>query len=123
MAIKLTLERTKQLLEEAVAEKGTDYVYADPWGNSPTGDGGMPCYYVHDDQPGCIVGHVLYKAGVPLDALFEVEHSPADQAVAGLDGLDVETWVYSLLRNVQRQQDMGVPWGEALRIGLTETGA
>lgn len=54
----------------AIAEKGDDYVYQAP-------DDRSSCWYVHrtkfDATPGCIVGHILYRAGVSLDDLTKRE--------------------------------------------------
>lgn len=84
--IALTLERTKQLLAEAVAERGEEYVYKNERGQDGTfGD----CAYVHGSpsgghSPGCIVGLVLHKAGVPLERLARHEGTPANRLVSEL---------------------------------------
>lgn len=112
--IKLTLERTKELLAEAVALKGAGYIYTHPDGwVAADGDNPASCRYVHDDQPGCIVGHVLHAAGVSLEALSEYEgqgaQDPAYQLAGATDG------AARLLDFAQDHQDRGVPWGEAVR--------
>jgi hypothetical protein len=113
-----------RLMEEAVALKGEDYVYEQPTSNpddilSPT------CYYVWDNQPSCIVGHVLYAAGVPLDDLHEHEGNAALMVAAALipewnDGKDDSsrvgpTRLVRALDKAQSAQDSGSTWGEALR--------
>lgn len=128
--ITLTLERTKELLAEAVAERGEAYVYTLPGGAQPTLNGGESCFYVHtpdmdasitESVPGCIAGYVLHKAGVPLEALRGCEASPADAVVSFLVAereLAASADVAYLLRDVQYKQDRGRPWGEAVREAL-----
>ena len=119
--IQLTLERTKQLLAEAVAEKGADYVYTTPDGEQGNEDVSPNCFYVHGFQPGCIVGHVLHKAGVSLASLREEESNNASGVLSSLrPDLPYEPGVDVLLNEAQQAQDQGVPWGEAVRLALQE---
>lgn len=121
--IELGLARTKELLAEAVALKGEDYVYTTPEGDKGSEDYQPVCLYVHGDQPGCIVGHVLHAAGVPLDNLGRYEGDDATVAIRTL--IDDETiasdlTVGRLLRAVQDRQDSGIPWGQAVQQALAE---
>lgn len=118
--IELTLERAKELLAEAVAERGEDYVY-------PRSDSGPYCYYVHtpdmdasltEPAPGCIAGYVLHKAGVPLETLRRFEGKSVQYPIAQL--VQTEPDVADLLRNVQSRQDERTPWGEAVQRTLNE---
>ncbi len=121
MAIELTLARVKELLAEAVAEKGADYVYTTPEGEPAGPDMETPCRYVHGDKPGCVVGHVLHKAGVSLALLEGQEGTDAYGAMRNLwrDGeIEFEPPVRQLLNHVQLDQDRGTPWGEAVRRAL-----
>lgn len=130
--IELTLERTKELLAEAVAERGEDYVYSTPEGKIPTPDGSVMCYYVHawdasgplpEPVAGCIAGYVLHKAGVPLDTLRALERQPADRVLGFLERDDVaraEPRVRMLLRTIQQRQDAGQSWGQAVANTLAE---
>jgi hypothetical protein len=115
--ITLTLERTKQLLAEAVAEKGAEYVYVNRDGDPADGDVSVSCHYVHGDQPGCIVGWVLYRAGVGLADLSEYEGRGAEDPVEGL--MEAPAEVRKLLNWAQDYQDQGTPWGEAVRRALS----
>lgn len=118
--IELTLARTKELLAEAVAEKGEDFVYVDEFGQQADESGYVRCHYVHGDQPGCIVGNVLHRAGVPLDELGAYEAQNAGDLFQGLFVAEGEA--VRLLNAVQSRQDLGVPWGEALRLALALQG-
>lgn len=129
--IELTMERTKELLAEAVAERGWDYVYVTPDGVQLTPDSGINCFYVHhrnaegplpEPVAGCIAGLVLHKAGVSLETLAKHESEPADVALGYLMEeavVHAEGGVPALLRNVQRRQDNGHPWGQAVANSLT----
>lgn len=137
--IQIDLPRAKELLQQCVEERGADYVYTNPIGNR------NPCLYVHgtefankfmgDSQcasnvekiekseptPGCIVGLALYKAGVSLENL------DSDGTAYGLILRLVEKEIISVsdgagkfFRLVQRKQDTGMPWGQALDNAIDE---
>lgn len=115
--INLTYERTKELLKEAVAERGADYV--DPDASRPT-----LCRNVHTAEdgktlvPGCIVGWVLHKAGVSLELLEENNMAAASSVLCELKEAGVlgyEVTALHLLNRIQGLQDGGVSWGEAVQ--------
>ena len=112
----LSYDDTLGLLREVIAEKGEDYVYDSPI------EPRSRCLYVHDGQPGCIVGHVLHRAGVSVEGLAGVEDwTPLDhEVVPQFCGWAAEP-ALELLAAVQVEQDAGATWGEALRRAL-ETG-
>ena len=116
--IELTLARAQELLAEAVAEKGEGFIYTNRNG-VPAGDG-VTCHYVHGDQPGCIVGHVLHKAGVSLDALKEYEGQGAEHPVTDLTNAPEDAC--RLLSYAQEYQDRGIPWGAAVRRAQVRVG-
>lgn len=121
--IELALAKAKELLAEAVALKGEDYVYTTPDGKQGSEDWQPRCLYVHGEQPGCIVGHVLHAASVSLPVLSAEETNDAEGAVRNLareDVLSYEDGVSRLLQDVQAAQDRGIPWGQALREALAE---
>lgn len=112
--IKVTEEQVRQALVEAVAEKGEDYVYSNPEGESAK-DAVVSCSYVHGDVPGCLVGNALHRLGVPLSALEARElrgaYSVAKEVIDVTDGRGT---FYTLLGEVQDAQDNGAMWGDAL---------
>jgi hypothetical protein len=70
---------------------------------------------------GCVVGAALHRLGVPLETLQKYEGSPASLVM--VDTIDLNSMHDAMnagdfLGRVQREQDGGTPWGEALAIGL-----
>jgi hypothetical protein len=119
--IELTWTKVNELLDAAVAEKGADYVYQDPDGRrgGEVDEDGCPaavtCRYVHGDKPGCIVGNVLHRAGVSLSALRDEEGVGAYNSMFERLYVSMPTHASDLLAHVQDRQDVGVPWGDAVR--------
>lgn len=125
-------DRALALLRQAVEQKGEDYVY-------PSGDpysvGTKTCTYERDGEPSCLVGHVLFIAGVPVEVLArldqygetefrtlaygstcedddgneEVLQEPVLHEYAALTEEAVEA-----LSAAQDTQDRGRTWGQAL---------
>lgn len=125
--LELTIERARELLVEAVEEKGADYIY--PLWDSPNieclyGNYADPQNISYNDSfeeqgcdgPGCIVGHVLVKAGVSQETLYQNEGTGAVSLVAKLQGSDQfrGTPLSNALSAAQSKQDNGSTWGEAL---------
>jgi hypothetical protein len=97
-----SLEKAKELLAEAVAEKGEDYVY-------PESDkrGGI-CQYQLEGKPACLVGNVLARHGWSVEALKAADH------VSLWNTYDADLGSASLLLSeAQNKQDRGSTWGEA----------
>lgn len=109
-----------QTLRECVAERGEDHVYLAPGEDGP----GHSCFYWHHKYnedgnetgaPGCIIGLMLTKLGVPKDVLDQYEgqtvtemfRRPHPDLVLTEDAANVA-------RSAQLAQDYGDPWGEAL---------
>lgn len=103
-------------LREVVAER-PDFVYKAQ--TTYSDDDATPmCGYVHTNEngaqiPGCLVGHVLAKLGIPLDTLADFEGRGAHTVVRGLD-LNLSQQTERVLWIAQVEQDSGKPWGEAL---------
>jgi hypothetical protein len=103
--IKLTYVDALRLLEKAVADKGSGYVYE----RIPLADSQV-CQYFHAGQPSCIVGHVLAYEGVTQADLSD----GLNRAGVGALGIEVDTETMLLLKLAQRFQDAGVAWGETV---------
>lgn len=121
----LNLEKAQELIANAIADKGEDYIYPNAEGGNGT------CKYVdreydndwgsdHTKVKGCIIGNALITAlnldMEALDGLYVNEES----ANAFLDYLvdekllsGVGEGVRLYFANLQTSQDRGRPWGEA----------
>lgn len=138
--IELTFDKAVQYLKEAVELKGEDHVYEQvpvTWAGDDADElTGPSCVYAKDGQPDCIVGHVFAKAGVPIEDMTwvygakqessrQTKYSHGD-AFEVLDRLEFHGVLKAdgntkrLLTIVQREQDDGTPWGEALDFALSD---
>jgi hypothetical protein len=116
--VKVSAVDVLETLRTVVAER-PDYVYAAP---ADQDDTRASCFYVHgageDAQPGCLVGHVLYRHGVSLDDLAAHEGAGAHDVTTALVDLmgepDAVRETLGALLEAQGQQDDGATWGEAL---------
>ena len=115
-------------LQELVEEKGSDFLYQNPYG-IPLGDQGG-CLYVHhnseegESEPGCIAGHFFHRMGVPLSALADVEGKSARcvaSQVAPEYGIVLDGEAITALARAQRVQDSGRPWGKSLEAAQADT--
>lgn len=115
----LTYELAKELVQEAIAERGEDFVYTPPMGADD-------CKYVHDDEPGCIVGHVLISGlGLPSTLLSACEGTDASHVlrVARQDALiTADADAESYLCDLQSLQDSGDSWGKADSLARASMG-
>ena len=109
--IRITATKARRLLREVVAEAGRDYLATDM------------CTYVHvtGERPHCIVGRALYRAGVTLDELSDMD----DRTPTNIDRVRMPsrvrlTWpARMVLGKAQHAQDWGHPWGKALDEALS----
>lgn len=120
MSEPITRDDVISALREVVAERGADYLYQAQ---------GRPgnCVYVvtnarGDLEPSCIVGHVLYRLGVPLSDMNGLDSDDAEMLSDTL-GLNIDPWAVACLQTAQELQDGAVDpapghdhsWGAALR--------
>lgn len=109
--IEINYARALELVDAQIAKKGADYIYT-----APETDDYLPgqCLYMHGDEPGCIMGHILMDLGFELNS--------------GHEGMGIDTLLVDLARDhdlrvtdraaillswVQWGQDNGESWGEA----------
>lgn len=127
-----TPEKVNAALDEALKEKGEDYIYPRVVKTMPEGEvaekpffpdqpdapWGTTCLYVHDEEegqiPGCIVGNVMHRLGVPLEDLKKVEGDNAHGLIGQLQ-IPVNQHVTRLLNRAQASQDEGQTWGKAVQ--------
>jgi hypothetical protein len=111
----ITDEQLMDTLRAVVAES-PDKIYARP--EHMPALASTTCFYVHTDTdgapeaPGCIVGTVLNRLGVPLEVLAEHE---GDAAHKVLTELGIGSWrTQTALRYAQSRQDAEGTWTSAL---------
>jgi hypothetical protein len=108
------------LLEQCVAERGCDYVYAPRW---KVRGGYSTCLYAHDGEPDCIIGLALAKSGLPVETL----HLLNGDRLAGLYSarllpMDITLGALAVFRAAQGAEDQGLSWGVALREATLTAG-
>ncbi|MGW9170138.1 hypothetical protein [Streptomyces decoyicus] len=119
--ISVSEEQVLSTLREVVAER-PDYVYSRPEHFPQDSSSLNPaeqtdCLYVHPGKdesatPGCVVGQVLHRLGVPLEELSLYEGDDAASVTSAV--LDTASSVYWVLFAAQWEQDSGETWGAAL---------
>jgi hypothetical protein len=127
----ITKDKAIELLEEAVAQRGAEYVYP--------GEGAAQCHYFANsydvsraladkiDEPMCIVGQVLNNIGITsadLNTLDVAAESGYVNRVVGANGLAtlinrgsdtyIDTDAVEAFGIAQGKQDIGENWGAAL---------
>ena len=111
--IELTFDRALELAKQAVEERGEDYVYSPP--KDDEGNEIDSCVYVHNGAPSCLVGEVMFRAGVPLEAMLLHNESNVNGLVMELDAIvQVDTRTEFILSGMQGEQDNGTPWGRSV---------
>jgi|LSQX01.3.fsa_nt_gb hypothetical protein len=133
MGKKLTLTQTKKKLQSIVNLKGHEYVYEHPIYEDEYGEyrQSMDCHYTdRSGKPSCLVGALLAEvAPGMLKTLHSYEwqeqYEPQVVASATLEGENhtgvnlsevFELDALKLVHRVQRRQDDGYSWGEALDL-------
>jgi hypothetical protein len=126
----IDLATAKRLVNEAVTEKGKNYIYpfnacvyaveADTMYSYVDDDGSLQGDAVTtEDAPACIVGVALYKGGVPLRWLLRNAYKgDAPDILCEAEDFGLLTFdedVVKWLTCVQIRQDQGVSWGEAVQ--------
>lgn len=118
MTIEITLDKALKALDEAVAEKGREYVY-------PIEEqAAYACQYLtREGKASCIVGNVLLRLGVPVE--FLPQHgAPGIDAASLLDVLrergilTIESEAIALLEAAQAEQDNGTTWGRSAHTAV-----
>lgn len=119
------IPRIREVMAQAVAERGADFVY-NPGGvescyyTSMLLDRHAPHQTLDADDPrsktGCLIGEVMRRLGIPVDALARIQGGVSSLAIQlqdrGLAAMD--TPVIICLSSAQSTQDNGSTWGAAL---------
>jgi hypothetical protein len=119
----ITDETVLSTLREVVAER-PEYAYDAPEHMKDNPES-PDCFYVHKDEdgdcvaPGCVIGMVLHRLGVPLEVLAENEGKTVIQVRHLMPDVSME--VRHTLNLMQSRQDVGKPWGMAYAMATGET--
>lgn len=130
----MTYGEVLAILNDAVAERGPDWVYPNQ-ADCPTCQLGLEScdwhcaegcrYFTPEKQPCCIVGYFIDKAidTSQLDT-GDLEGERAIEVLKKLEmweelALDERTW--DLLQLAQEKQDNDTPWGKAVTIAAEAT--
>lgn len=110
--IRIDALRAINLLREIVDEHGRDHRYS-----RNSGDG--RCRYERGGAPACLIGHVLHRAGVPVNELARMDLAPvfASTEISEVvlpDVVDMTDTARVVLGAAQHVQDHGETWGRAL---------
>lgn len=103
-----------------VAQATPEYKYVGP--EDERGD--TECLYVHPatpdtpECPGCIMGVVLHNLGIPLDVLRNYEYIRIPRVLT--DFVESNPHVVMWAADIQKQQDCGYSWGDAVNWAKIE---
>lgn len=120
MKVEITGEQLMAAIREVVAEN-PEKVYEAPKHMRIGEQHLTECYYVHTDeneenpQPGCVIGHALYRLGVPLWQLADGEGTTAFGVIPATTTLSDRDPAVAFADRVQERQDHGAKWADALR--------
>jgi hypothetical protein len=107
--IRITAHVARRLLREVVTDTGRDHTVA------------VPGRYVHDDRPMCIVARALYRLGVTVDELADMDlcsslNDIRDVRLPARVRMSVQARI--VLGAAQGVQDVQDTWGDALDAAL-----
>lgn len=115
----LSQKKFIELAKKAVAKMGPDYIYRPP--------GGYGCVYFDEEgEPSCILGHIISDLGITSENVGNHNSKTCDKIIGSKNDspwrgkimVHASPRVQVALRDLQRKQDMGVPWGRALEEAL-----
>lgn len=115
--IDINYARAMELVDQAIEQRGADYVYTNEDGDKAVPHGFVNCYNWHEDEdgsviPGCIVGTVLHMAGVPLDEMGKEDGwEDVENNLSHTETLRATRKASKLLEYIQYEQDKGNTWG------------
>jgi hypothetical protein len=108
-------------LEHIVEEAGEGFVYTQRYREGELDSG---CEYAWQGKPDCVIGHLLVELGVPVEDMGEgkvFDGNTIDYYGPKLDldySITFDSKAVDLMNIFQADQDNGIPWGEALRVGI-----
>lgn len=124
--IHITLADAIRFAEEAASEKPEGYIYVNPDGEK-AGEFGISCAYwdYEKDEPSCLVGQVLHKAGLDGGPMAYWKASGAlifdlSDQLRGVVEIDYDA--LDFLGRVQMRQDNGSTWRSSIESGKSAAG-
>lgn len=116
----LTAKKALGLMAQIVLDHGVGHVY-----EQVVEDERYPaCVYVQADEegkdcPSCLVGHVMHRFGVPLEALRRSNREGVHSLALSIgrdseSAFEISVDAAAVLAEAQNSQDVGDPWGLAL---------
>jgi hypothetical protein len=123
--IEIDREKALALLAAEVRTEGPQFVYKRDERVDENGDmQGINCRYVEDGNPSCLVGRVLFRAGVPIEAIhnLDTQWNGMSESIGDAkfpDDVNLTLDAREVLQAAQTSQDAGQTWGEALRSALS----
>lgn len=123
--IEIKYDDALSALNDAIVEKGSDFVYVKEVEVYEDEDSYKVCTYVHPDEegsltvPGCLVGNVMARLGVPIEAMAAINNDGFSARVlfsylSSRNIISITEKAASLLVNAQCQQDNEFTWGESV---------
>lgn len=116
--IEINYARALELVDQAIKEKGEDYVYTNDQGQTASSETLISCFNWHETDgkmvPGCVVGDALHRAGVRLTEMSK--SMAAGDLVEALfmdEVAHITDMAMVFFSRIQNAQDAGSTWGEA----------
>lgn len=119
--IEIDREKALELLAAEVRTEGPQFVYKRAQRLDDNGDiEGVACRYVENDNPSCLVGRVLFRAGVHIEVIrgLDFQWEGVSESIREAyfpDDVYLTDDAREVLQAAQTAQDSGLTWGEALR--------
>ena len=99
--IHITDTQVIDILTQIVSENPNFIYQPRPKQNNPKV---RSCTYVYNNQPDCLIGHVFYRLGVPIEILKQQEGNTVDEIMPNLL-TGMSGGLINLLNYVQQLQD------------------
>jgi hypothetical protein len=108
--VHLDEQMVREFIAAEIEAEGANHVYERVNPDKPAWPG-LVCQYVNNGVASCLIGRILFRAGVPLDVLSAYEGNAARKVASALTDADAD--LTRKLDNLQGAQDCGTTWGQA----------
>jgi len=115
--------RIESLLRQIVESKPDDYTYPRRTKAGPHGDKACAYWHSEDSEPGCLIGHLMFRLGAPADFLNACDRHPGGSGIEVLHNHKIVSDLFDdeavmVLTYIQGRQDSGSTWAQALKLGI-----